>query len=988
VLLAAAVAGGASESGLNPDAILDQIRTGEVNLGAAVQVKDFRLRSGTATVHLIDGVLVPANNVGARPVEFVFVGEGRIESEPPDEVEAGQLELFTGSRTLDEEFNSAVFVIARDEASDGLLTLPGATGDDRLARAAGILSQWHQRPERRLLDVEARLFSDAVGNPVGEGYFCGFFEGEELGPFLYVVDPLADEQLSIGQFVRPELSRSQERRARRRLGRAQRQGKLIGLDIEDLGTWDTWVSTRLRDTGGAPYPGGTGVEPVHYQLDVSLHGDRLALEATATIDLQVSVENLRTVTLEMGQDLEPVAVSDADGQPLVFLRTRGELTVLLPKGVAAGSTTTIEVRYSGQPFDRESSGVFVQRSTTGWYPRAGRFDRATYDMTFHWPADLGLEGSGQVVESGTEGDGRNWQRRQLDTRALGVSFEVGDFEVVTGQVGHVEVRVAVDKLAREVSRDLGEEILESVQGSLAYFEGIYGPYPLDELVVVTTPRTMSQGLLGFVTLSTGAVQDWAEWGLILGFEDRRTVIAHEMAHQWWGNLVGWESYRDQWISEAMANYSALLYARNRLGSRGEAFRNGPTRGWQAALLRSMPDGRTLESIGPVVLGTRLFSSITASAYQPIVYQKGAVVLDMLARFFTEEVFLEILQKVVGAASDSLVSTEVFLTMLERLGGTDLTWFSDQYVFGTGLPDIFYDYTIRQAEDGSWIIRGEADQMAPAEYGTRIVRRPDDTLDVQRFGKMGLDVAGSVLVVPVEIGVISPGQGGDSAMEQKSRSLMTGYTMLEGESSRFRFEIEAEPEILWLDRQGEVFGRFFSTDQRPRRAAYHRGRLLAAAGRLEEAESSFLAGLAAELEAYPEAWRGLAGDVDYEGRFLDVMTRIALTRLYLDTDREDEAEKQLRRAVKNVPSADRFRLQPYLLALEARLDLRQGNAQRAYKSLRKKLMGSRGAESAEGWALLTVASHVVGRQEMFQTACARAAQFGVDLGELAVHCAYR
>ncbi|MCP4664154.1 MAG: M1 family metallopeptidase, partial [bacterium] len=164
-----------------------------------------------------------------------------------------------------------------------------------------------------------------------------------------------------------------------------------------------------------------------------------------------------------------------------------------------------------------------------------------------------------------------------------------------------------------------------------------------------------------------------------------------IAHQWWGHMVAWQSYRDQWISEAMANYAAVLYARNRLKGEGEPLLIGPTTGWQNALTSITSDGRPVESLGPLVLGERLESSRSGDAYQAIVYKKGAVILDMLARFFGEEHFLKMLRRLAEAVSFRPISTPLFVDLLERLSGQDLDGFAKQFIYGTGLPEIYYTY---------------------------------------------------------------------------------------------------------------------------------------------------------------------------------------------------------------------------------------------------------------------------------------------------------
>lgn len=133
----AVLASSASVGAVDPGIVAEELRRVGIDPEHAVRVEGFRLRAGIATVTLVDGVLVPSTEVSGRAVEFVFLGEGRIELEPPDEVEAGQLELFTGAEVLAERFNRAVFVMALDAASDTLASKPSAPETPVADEAAG-----------------------------------------------------------------------------------------------------------------------------------------------------------------------------------------------------------------------------------------------------------------------------------------------------------------------------------------------------------------------------------------------------------------------------------------------------------------------------------------------------------------------------------------------------------------------------------------------------------------------------------------------------------------------------------------------------------------------------------------------------------------------------------------------------------------------------------------------------------------------------------
>ncbi|MCP4656586.1 MAG: M1 family metallopeptidase, partial [bacterium] len=432
-----------------------------------------------------------------------------------------------------------------------------------------IFRGWQERPERRLLGVETAILGDALGDPFYGSYFAGWFRGEELGEFLYLFEPEAREQITLGQFVTLDATAKEKRKLARQLDRAQRKGRLIGLSVEDLGQWDTWLSASLTDKDGKPTPAARAFEPQRYVLDLSLSDSKLELQGRARLDLRAVSSVGRVVKLDIHPDLAVQRVRTEDGRELFFHQSRGDILVVLPQAPEQNETLAIELEYSGHLIDKDSK-TWTLRSTTHWYPHAGTFDLATYDVTFHWPEKMDLMAGGQRVDGGVEDGGRRFERRRLDHPTFGFSFEVGKFRTLTGTAGHVSVTLALDPLAQSlVDKDSRKELLAAVIDSVVYFEEIFGPYPLDELVVATALREYSQSFLGLVTLSNLSISETNLLTFILGLEDRRTIVAHEIAHQWWGHMVAWQSYRDQWISEAMANYAAVLYARNRLKGEGE-----------------------------------------------------------------------------------------------------------------------------------------------------------------------------------------------------------------------------------------------------------------------------------------------------------------------------------------------------------------------------------------------------------------------------------
>jgi hypothetical protein len=115
-----------------PATVTTELRRIALDPTAAVMINGFSLRAGPARVVLADGILVPSTPVAGRAVEFVFVGQGLIELDAPDEIEAGQLELFTGSTNLRQPFRRAVFVIALDALSQVVVGVSGGLGRELL----------------------------------------------------------------------------------------------------------------------------------------------------------------------------------------------------------------------------------------------------------------------------------------------------------------------------------------------------------------------------------------------------------------------------------------------------------------------------------------------------------------------------------------------------------------------------------------------------------------------------------------------------------------------------------------------------------------------------------------------------------------------------------------------------------------------------------------------------------------------------------------
>jgi aminopeptidase N len=172
-------------------------------------------------------------------------------------------------------------------------------------------------------------------------------------------------------------------------------------------------------------------------------------------------------------------------------------------------------------------------------------------------------------------------------------------------------------------------------------------------------------------------------------------VAHEIAHQWWGQAVGWKNYHEQWISEGFAQYFALLYAERHLDDVAPS------------VLRQMRQTAIAQSAqGPVYLGYRLgHIKGQAAVFRSIVYNKSAMVLHMLRRLVGDDAFFKGVREFYAAWEFKKAGTGDFQATMEQASGRKLDRFFSAWIFGQAIPRVRFSQ--RVAGDHA-IVRFEQD----------------------------------------------------------------------------------------------------------------------------------------------------------------------------------------------------------------------------------------------------------------------------------------
>jgi len=309
-----------------------------------------------------------------------------------------------------------------------------------------------------------------------------------------------------------------------------------------------------------------------------------------------------------------------------------------------------------------------------------------------------------------------------------------------------------------------------------------GPFPFSRLEVTQIPGNFGQGWPGLLYLPTLTFLSPAEQQHIgvsgdIQQDFSEIVPFHEVAHQWWGDTVGWQSYRDQWMNEALANYVGLLAADSRNPS--EHLLRHWLDQYRDDLSRPAADGALLIDIGPVTLGTRLNSLHESDAYQRIAYGKGTWIFHMLRMMLRDPGardpdarFTALLHALVKdyrhrplSNADLQHAIENAMTPSMALEEKhSMAWFFDQWVEGSGMPHYSVKYDL--------LPRGSAFSL-------------DGTLTQD-------GVPDSFLAaVPIY------------AQSATGRQIFLGTVVTSGKETHFRFPVASRPRRLLIDPQQTI-----------------------------------------------------------------------------------------------------------------------------------------------------------------------------------------
>lgn len=713
--------------------------------GARVfRVRDASLDRPSIHISFDDGTIAFTRDVFGKITGAFFEGDGEVLLVPPNEVERQSMSLFTGMAILEERFTTAYFRFNDSTAAE---LQPGF----RVAEnAEGFTTRWDETA-RRLAQVDAmRLlssFSDSLPGaeaaprtgsapaaaPNPDVLLHARLQGTKLGVFDILYDSTAAEQVEAGQ------SKSA---------------------ADGTPYYDVWTSfsvgpiakghSALTQTSQTlPAETGSREDPIFlrsYNIDAQVKPPK-QLDAQVQLNLDAVRDGSRFLVFQLSRFLKIQSVEE-NGQAVEFIQNpaiegtrlaRGGddlVAVILSQAPRKGQEIRLRFAYGGEVLAEAGKGLLYVGARGTWYPNRG-MAMADFDLTFHYPPGWTLVATGKPAPVAGSREAEQIGRWVSERPIPVAGFDLGKYVRGTAQAGNVlveayatsgverdfprpptqiepEPEITPHQLPRPLTQPLSlsparnaTAVAEFTARAIRYYAERFGPFPYNNLALTQLPGRESQGWPGLIFLSSF---------VFLTPEERRglhmnpsaelinqQVPAHEAAHQWWGDLLTWSTYRDQWISEGLANYSSLmlLQERNPAGFREVLDK------YRRDLVAKNNEDDLPKDAGPVTLGSRLSSSHFPESYDAISYGRGTWLFHMLRCMLQDaaaggrhsaqgqDPFVRALRKVLERYSGKSISTRQLLDVfaedlppsLRYEGKSSLDWFLEGWVNGTSLPKI-------------------------------------------------------------------------------------------------------------------------------------------------------------------------------------------------------------------------------------------------------------------------------------------------------------
>ncbi len=682
------------------------------------------IKRDAATFDLKDGTLTLCTPVNGRVCAAIFIGNGSFKYTPPSEVEKEQLYRFYEKTEFDKPITHLFLMFADSTLSE----LEGRLRFEVKERIAALDQQ---------VSNSLKFLSEEGDEYFDTDFMKSFLEDEINGSFFahfndnmfFRINPFQDEEETLEHPAKSFLHEYREV-----VNQFPASDKLK-KEYPNFSVKDRFIVSD-------------------YNINSTIESG-LDYSASSGINFVPAIDNQKWIHLLLDEELKVDSVFINGNKKCGFFRgdDNSVLWIHPEEPFLKNSPYSLKIFYHGDLLEQDDLGWISLKSPDYWYPRTEYRQRVRYNMTFNYPSKYKFAACGEKV---SEQDSEDVTRSVwlVKEPARNASFNIGLFKefdekedsipevtVYINRTGITELRNALAPQGILLKDNMEEQIGGEVANCCRLYKNLFGDISLNHIYATPIPYLHGEAFPGLVHLS---------WITYHGLDDDVEGMifrAHEIAHQWWGIGVGFKTYHDQWISEAFSEYSGLWFVQTLLKDNEEFFRILDK--WKDQILsnRKYIIGSGQEA-GPVSLGYRTQSSETKGDYYLIIYKKGAWVLHMLRNMLldiktmNEDKFKSLMREFYNTYRNKQASTNDFKKMCDKYFNEDMTWFFNQWIYGTQIPEYSFAYKTVETPDGKYNVECRIKQAnVPADfkaYTILLIKFDDD-----RFARIKIKIHGPV-----------------------------------------------------------------------------------------------------------------------------------------------------------------------------------------------------------------------------------------------------
>jgi hypothetical protein len=657
-----------------------------------------RVRSVEITHHDIrlqfTDAVVFYDNIPGFDTAFVITGKGTVRFTPSDAIEKHQIELLYKKPFLDDDID---FVYVRCSGAF-------AGSNIKIARAEGMSAVTAAETERagslfakcypRSFTIESSFDKEYLSFlPQGEEAVFDF-RGRRSGDLSYIYYPFSDEQVNL-------YDRSRER--------------IVSLysPADEGNSQDKRMYVSFAER----------FDIDRYQLDLSYSPSESYLSGKARVSVVAKTDTMDTLKLRFNPDLDILRIVDQEKRELFYTqdKLRKLLYVYFISPPPLQKPAQVEIYYRGRMSPpapttdvvgqavspdqirfrpRYETYLFSQSGL--WYPAPPEEDYFLARLKLVVPPEYKCVSIGELVEKGRwneMGDVAEIEKAgsavyTFETKApvKYISFIVGKFD----RLKDVAEPVPIQTFVSTEIMDSEPQVVDWAKEILNFYIRSFGPYPYEKLGIVRRlfPTAGGHSPASFIVLNQVPwmgdtpypvtsdnpvnLSNWDEY-----------FLAHEIAHQWWGQGVSYLTYKDQWLSEGLAQFASASFLRDKYGPKA-----------YAAILKKFSQWTERKSDkGPIAIGSRL-SFFDFEGYQAVIYDKAALVMFMLQDLIGPDAFFAGLRDFFGTFKYSAARTENFVAVMERVSGRNLKDFFQGWFRSYTLPEVQTSWSEETTASGS------------------------------------------------------------------------------------------------------------------------------------------------------------------------------------------------------------------------------------------------------------------------------------------------